>query len=141
MVHSEKVHSQAWVKVNLPVDSGIRGIVSALSLFPNLETIESCQGDSKNGPWVCFRYGAYWIHPWRELADFVLDCLAPWLVREVGDDASVRVQATPSGQIFGELSVRPGADQRVERALVGLANNPSVFPPHKSECSDGTSGT
>jgi len=33
-----------WVKVNVPVDTGISGLVSALSTFPSQETIESCEG-------------------------------------------------------------------------------------------------
>jgi len=93
-------HAQTWVKVNAPVDQQISGIVTALSLFPSLETIESCGGAENRGPWVCFRYGAYWEHPWRDLADFVLGYMAPALREKVGDDVSVRIQTTPSGQVL-----------------------------------------
>lgn len=141
MVHSEKEHSHVWVKVNAPVDSGVSGIVSALSLFPQLETVESCEGDSERGSWVCFRYGSYWKRPWYDLVNFVLGCLGPGIIGQVGDDAGVRIQMTPSGQVFGELSVRPGASQRVESALRLLARNPIVSRRRMSECSDGTSGT
>jgi len=65
-------HKAEWVKVNFPVDSGVKGIVSALSEFSQLETIESCEGHNGEGFWVCFRYGSYWKNSWCELAEFVL---------------------------------------------------------------------
>jgi hypothetical protein len=136
-----ETHDQTWVKVNAPVDTGISGLVSALSTFPSLETIESCEGHEGQAAWVSFRYGTYWQNPWHDLADFVLAYLVPKLASLVGDDATVRIQGTPSGQIFGELSVRPGAALRVEVALRQLARDFSVHPRRSSGCCDGTSGT
>lgn len=66
-----KTHKQVFVKINAPVDAAICDLVSALGAFPSLETIESCQGSEKSSAWVCFRYGNYWDHPWRDLAAFV----------------------------------------------------------------------
>jgi len=103
-------HEQAWVKVNAPVDRKISGIIAALGESPLLESIESCEGSGTTWAWVCFRYGSYWKHPWKDLTEF--GYLAPGLVEGLGDDVSVRIQVTPSGQIFGELSVRPGAEYR-----------------------------
>lgn len=134
-------HRLKYTKVNAPVDAGVEGIVSALGEFPSLETVESCEGDENNGAWVCFRFGSYWEHPWRELTGFVLGYLAPGLVAEVGDDASVRIQVTASGQIFGEMSVRPGATHRVETALHKLAVRSSACQPRRSAYCGGTSGT
>ena len=134
-------HEQITIKVNSHVDKGVSGIVLALSGFLNLETIESCEGNINQGPWVCFRYGSYWKHPWRELADFVLGYLAPRLGESIGDDASVRIQTTPSGQIFGELCVRPGAAPRVEAALRCLVNDFNVSRFHKSAYCDDMSDT
>ncbi len=114
-------HPQVWAKVNAPVDEGIADLVAALSAFPALQTVESCQGAPDRGAWICFQYGDYWNHPWRSLADFVLGYLAPGLASLVGDDANVRIQVTASGQVFGELSVRPGAESRVSRAVRTLA--------------------
>lgn len=132
-------HTQVFTKVNAAVDGGVRGIISALSEFSALLTFESCQGDDERGPWVCFRYGEYWEHPWRQLADFVLGYLAPGLMEAVGDDATVRIEVTPSGQAFGEISVRPGADHRVERALWELARNFNTSQRQSSGCCDGAS--
>ena len=134
-------HDQIWVKVNAPVDAGISGVVAAISLFPSLETVESCEGDGSSSGWVIFRYGAYWQDPWHELADFVLGYLVPKLASAVGDDATVRIQGTPSGRIFGELSVRPGAALNVETALRKLARDFSVHPRHSSGCCDDKSDT
>jgi len=134
-------HPQAWTKVNAPVDKGVQGLVGVLSEFGQLETIESCEAGGRNGPWVCFRYGAYWEHPWRDLADFVLGFMAPRLAELVGDDASVRIQATPSGQIFGELSTRPEAVSTIETALRQMVREFNGALRRSSECCDGTSGT
>jgi hypothetical protein len=137
---SKKKHKIIWVKVNAPVDSGIAGIVSELNKFPQLETVESCEGNDKQGPWVCFRYGSYWKNPWSEISKFVLGYLAPRLIESVGDDANIRIQATPSGAIFGELSVRPGAAPRVEAALRELSRDFSVSLRRNSGYCDGMSG-
>lgn len=134
-------HTQTWAKVNAPVDEGIRGIVEALSGFRSLETIESCEAKTGHGPWVCFRYGAYWKHPWRDLANFVLGYMAPRLAQMVGDSASLRLQTTPSGQVFGELLVRPEAVSKIETALGQLVREFNDDLRHSSECCDGRSGT
>jgi len=134
-------HEQTWVKVNAPVDRRISGIISALGEFPSLESIESCEGSGSTAGWVCFCYGSYWKHPWKDLAEFMLGYLAPGLAAGVGDDASVRIQVTPSGQVFGELSVRPGAEYRVELRLRELAMGFSAVRPHSLACCGDTSGT
>ena len=133
-----KKHKSCWIKVNVPVDKGVMGIVSALSQFPKLETVESCEGNNINGSWVCFRYGSYWENSWHDLADFVLGYLSPRLGKIVGDDASVKIQTTPGGNIFGELYIRPGATSRVEVALRELFRAFSVFQHHNSEYCDDT---
>jgi hypothetical protein len=129
------IHEQKFVKVNVPVDKGISGIICALSNFSTLETVESCEGNQERGPWVCFYYGEYWEHDWRELAEFVLNYLAPGLYAAVGDDVNVKIQTTPSG-VFGEISVRPGATNQVEKALYDLSKNFISCRSHNSACSD-----
>lgn len=104
-MNSVPAHEQVWVKINAPVDRAIGGLISALSAFPKLQTIESCQGNGKEAAWVCFVYGIDAGEAWRELADFVLGYLGPRLAREVGDLASVRIQVTSFGRARGELWV------------------------------------
>lgn len=84
-----KPHTQVLVKVYARVDAGISDLISALSLFSTLETIESCQGSNQRPAWVCFYHGNYWEHPWQDLATLVFGYLAPELNRKVGDDVGV----------------------------------------------------
>lgn len=114
-------HEQVWGKVNAPLDRGIRSLVEALSLFPQLETIESCEGSPRDGLWICFRYGAYWENPWRDLCEFVFGYLGPGLAHEIGDRASVSVQVSTFGEARGELVTRRGAERRVVAALKRLS--------------------
>ena len=113
-------HKQVWVKVNAPVDQGIADLIQALSAFPRLHTIESCQGGLDNPAWVCFYYGDYWVNPWRDLADFVLGFLGPALAREAGDDVNVSIRVTGCGLPQGELTIRPGRASAVTEALINL---------------------
>jgi hypothetical protein len=37
-----------------PRRSGVAGVIDALSQFPKLETVESCEGNRREPVWVCF---------------------------------------------------------------------------------------
>ena len=108
-------HTQKWVKVNAPVDEGISDLIEALSMFPRLETIESCQGEPA---WICFRLGSY-----QELAEFVCGYFGVGLARLIGDAANVSIRVTESEIIRGELSVRPGMIDATARAVERLARD------------------
>lgn len=114
-------HAQKWVKVNAPVDVALKELVRALSAFPRLQTIESCQGNDTRPAWVCFTYGNSWEHPWRELASFVLGYLGPRFVSRVGDRADLVLRVTTMGKVQAELTVRPGAIRQTVKALRDLA--------------------
>lgn len=115
-----KTHPQAWVKVNAPVDKSIKDLIIALNMFPRLQTIESCQGDSNKWPWVCFYYGEHWKHQWKELSNFVLGFFGPGIVKKVGDVCNVSIRVTENGQILGELFVNPDAIPIVTKAITKL---------------------
>src|SRR6478736_6486599 len=104
------VREQEWAKVNVPVERGVAGLVSALSEFPGLEIIDSCEGSEDEPAWICFRFGRYWEtkEPWREIAEFALGFLAPKLFERVGDSAALTIGPTPSGGMLADLAVRPG---------------------------------
>ena len=124
-------HVTSWAKVNVPVDSTIVPLVEALSSFPGLETLESCQGNPPEPAFVCFRYGEYWSEPWRPLADFVLGFLAPHLNQCVGDAVRLSVQMHQTGVAVADLYVRQEAlDQTVEalRQILPAENNPPSLP-------------
>ncbi len=114
-------HSQTFAAVNAKVDIGVVQLVEALSRFPGLVTMESCQGN-EDGAFVCFQYGT----GWRSLSEFVFSFLAPELSRRVSDDAAVIVRYSPdNGNIMADLTVRPGATDRVSVAVSQIA---SAFP-------------
>ena len=115
------MHRQTWAKVNAPVDKRIRELVEALSAFPELQTIESCQRDKDTGAWVSFWYGDYWDNSWNALAAFVLGYLGPKLTCELGDRVTLSIQVNSAGLPLGELIVRPGAITRTARLLRDLA--------------------
>ena len=93
-------HEQVWVKVNAPVDKGIADLVSALALFPKLQTIESCQG-TKGRAWVCFVYG----EDWKELSNFVLGFIGPKITREFGDRVDLSIRVAEAGTIRAEMEL------------------------------------
>lgn len=121
-------HREVPVKVNAWVDEGVADLVTALSEFDGIVTLESCQGDIQSGAWICFRYGSFQDNAWRELADFVLGFLGPKLAEEIGDRANVRVQVTSIGAAQGEISIAPGAEAIVEEVLRKLL---SSYASHK----------
>jgi hypothetical protein len=134
-------HDQAWAKVNVAVDRGVVGLVEALSLFPGLETVESCEGASDEAAWICFRYGRYWDDGWHELVDFVFDFLAPKLFERVGDSVTLVVRPRESGAALADFLIRPESKQEVESALRDLAVEFSDDPRRNSACCDGKPGT
>jgi hypothetical protein len=118
-------HKQTWTKVNAPVDHKIAPLVDVLSLFPKLQTIESCQKVSNAGDapaWVSFLYGDYWDDPWLPLASFLLGYLGPRLMQEVGDRAHVSIQVC-DGHVQGELAVQPSALPVVIKAIRKLSKD------------------
>jgi hypothetical protein len=99
------MHKQVFTKVNIEVDEGIAPAVEALSLFPEVQTVESCQGDKANhhtmSAVVYFNVGSCTVTGKKQLlatSDFALGFLAPLLWDAVNDSASVTV--TFSGEAY-----------------------------------------
>lgn len=115
------MHKQKWAKVNVPVDEGIKELVEALSEFPKLQTIESCEDVGNGTAWVCFWYGNHWKNSWEELAEFVLGYLGKELKKELGEDMNLSIQVNNGGLPQGELEVRQGAIIHTARLLRKLA--------------------
>lgn len=134
-------HEQVWAKVNAPVDRGVVGLIEALSQFPGLETVESCEGNGRDAVWICFRFGRYWREPWRDLVEFIFGFFAPKLFEAVGDSASITVRPRESGTALADLSVRQDAKEQVEDALRNLAAEFSAAPRRSLAYCDGKSDT
>ena len=111
------MHRQTWASVNVHVDEGVAGLVEALSLFPQLQTLESCEGAAHAPAWICFLYGPYWESPWRFLSEFVFEQFGPALIARVGDNARLSVRITESGNILGEIEVKKSEMADVESAI------------------------
>ena len=111
------MHKQTWAKVNASVDEGVKDLVEALSEFPPLQTVESCEDVGKGTAWVCFTYGHFRDDVGDELATFVLKFLGPRLVEELGDGIHISVYLDSAGLHFGELSVRSGWMKDTVRTL------------------------
>jgi hypothetical protein len=106
-------HSQTWIKVNAPVDSGVAELVSVLNSVSGLETLQSCQGDigGRNG-YVYFAFG-----DWRKMCEFVFDKIGPKLKGRVDEDAILTVEATSASSPMAKLSFKAEATNMVVSAL------------------------
>jgi hypothetical protein len=113
-------HEQVWVKVNAPVDRGAGLLITALSAFPKLQTLESCE-DLDGWAWVTFVYGEHWKRPWNDLAKFVLGFLGPALAKELGDRVRMSVQVTEAGLYRAEMAVQTAAIPATIKLLAKLS--------------------
>ena len=90
--------------MNAPVDRGAASLIEALSSFPKLQTVESCEGI--NGwAWVTFVYGEACQETWEGLAKFVFGFLGPALTGELGDRVRVSMHVTEAGLYRAEMAV------------------------------------
>jgi len=97
------MHRQVYVKVNAPVDEGVAGLVTALSIFPNLETIESCQGEPDgHNAFVYFKCGN-----WKDCAAVIFDEIMPALDDDLRAAVSLSVEAIDQYSALAKLAVEP----------------------------------
>ncbi len=116
-----RTHTQTWVKVNAPVDSGMADLINALSKFSNLQTIESCE-DIKEWAWVTFVYGNYWNRPWEDLAKFVFGFLGPHFASEMGDRVRLSMHVTEAGLYRAEMAVQISAIPTAVKFVLKLSS-------------------
>ncbi len=95
------VHEQVWVKVNAQVDRGVAEIIKVLSAFPNVRTLESCEGNDDSA-WICFDCGE---EDWKSLSEFVFTVIGPHLMTNFGDRVSLSVRITESGMYRAEMTI------------------------------------
>ena len=106
-----KKHSQVWVKVNAPVDSGLAELVTVLNLIDGLQTIESCQGHREYG-FIYFEYGN-----WRQLGWLIFERLFPFLWKIVGPDISISMSTCALNTPRAEMRFRVEAIGKITSAL------------------------
>jgi hypothetical protein len=114
-------HEQVWVKVNTTVDKGISPLITALSAFPKLQTVESCQKISNGWAWVLFTYGEEGEQNWEPLARFVFGFLGPEIVKELGDRVKISMEVNEAGLYRAEMAVQPAAIPATAKVLAKLS--------------------
>lgn len=117
------MHKIAWAKVNVPVDEKIKDLIEALSLFPKLQTIESCQEFIKGKSYVCFQYGNHFTRHSKELTNFVFDFLGPRIVNILGDNIDISVRMGSNGKIFAELVIQNKIINQLTRIIQNMEKN------------------
>jgi hypothetical protein len=107
------MHAQTWVKVNVPVDSGVAELVALLNSVDGLETLQSCQGDAggRDG-YVYFSYG-----DWRTMGELVFERIGPKLKDSLGEDAILTVNVTAADSPMVKLSFKAEAIGVIVSAL------------------------
>ena len=113
------MHEQTWVKVNAPVDKGIAPLIEALSQFPGVRTLDSCEGTAGSA-WVCFDCGE---EDWKRLSEFVLAVIGPPLAEEFGDRVELSVRVTESGLYRAEMTVSKAVISAVSKKIAGLSRS------------------
>ena len=103
-------------------------MLTALSSFTLLRTIESCEREGDKHAFISFDYGN---DDWRALADFCFGFLGPKLAHEFGDQVWLSVNVTGVGLIQGELLVRKPMIERVAKFIQNMNNEPSS-PSYKA---------
>jgi hypothetical protein len=112
-------HKQTWVKVNAPVDKGIAPLIEALSRFPDVRTLDSCEGTKETG-WVCFDCGE---ENWEKLSEFVLSVIGPPLMEEFGDRVQLTVGISEGSLYRAEMTVSKSVIPAVSKAVRGLSRS------------------
>jgi hypothetical protein len=106
-------HEQVWIKVNVPVDSGVADLVSVLNSVDGLETLQSCQGDpGKKDGYVYFACGN-----WHRMCELVFRKIGPTLKSKLDEDAKLVVEATSTDSPMAKLSFKAEAADIVVSAL------------------------
>jgi hypothetical protein len=114
-----ETHEQVWIKVNAPVDRGIARVVSLLSEFQCLHTLDSCEGIEGGKPaHVYFNCG-----DWRELGHLLFDQIGPALWRRFGNDAVVSLEIFNDSRPMGKLSFDNEATDVVASVLDSLVHD------------------
>lgn len=109
-------HKETSVKVNAWVDRGVAPLVQALNEFPQVYTLQSCEGPAE----VTFTYGTEDGLPWAESVKFAL-----WLANEFAERREEATCVTLTCQrrfrFHIRLQVEPDAVARVAAELRAMA--------------------
>ena len=96
--------------------------MSALSQFPRLSTIESCEGRGEKNAFVYFEYGvvggrAVSKNSWERTSQFVFGFIAPGLWDKVQDACSLSMELYMGTNYMVIIHIVPSALKQVESAI------------------------
>lgn len=98
-------HTEIFVKVNAPVDSGVAPLVEALSFIPELETLESCEGEPDGKmAYVFFRY-----RDWHATGKLLFERILGGMSEDLRADVSVSLTAYDTDHAQGRIAVQQAA--------------------------------
>lgn len=110
-------HREIPVKVNAWADEGIADLVSALSEFDGLITLESCQGDAgEREAFVIFRYG-----DWKQCGELLFGKILPAMSPDMRANVSLKLQAYDNDTASGFVSIEPSAVPDFVDCIRGLS--------------------
>ena len=122
-------HRQVCIKVNAEVDEGVTDLVSALSDFEGLITIESCQGEpGRHDAFVLFH-----CRDWRSCGSVMFDKIYPALDPNLRAVVSLSVETLGEDAALGRVGVDPAKLSELA-AAVGRV----VSCDRTTECSGDT---
>jgi hypothetical protein len=105
------------VKVNAQVDAGVAPLIEALNSFPDIRTLESCEGN-EDSAWVIFDAGE---GSWEPLAQFVFGAAAPALAESFGDRVNLLMTVSSSGMYRAEMTVAKAVIPAVSKVIKQLS--------------------
>ena len=108
-----KDHKQVFTKVNVKVDEGIESVISALSLFPQLSTRESCQGGDKLNANVLFEYD----NTWQESTKFLFEFLSPKLWEKVNNEAWLSIELYLGSIYLITIEMKPKSIKSIAKSI------------------------
>src|SRR5439155_20836211 len=89
------------VKVNARVDVEIAELVAALNRYPNLQTLQSCEGEPGGEAYVFFTCGS-----WQSTCEFLFGKIAPALSAKI-DDETLRIEVFVNADRVGRIDFKP----------------------------------
>lgn len=112
------LHAEKMVKVNARVDVEIAELVAALNRYPNLQTLQSCQGEPGGEAYVFFTCGS-----WQSTCEFLFGKIAPALSAKI-DDETLRIEVFGNADPVGRIAFQPESIGEITSEIKRLVQKP-----------------
>jgi len=111
-------HREVPVKVNARVDAAIAELVTVLNEYPNLQTLQSCQGEAGGEAYVFFTCGS-----WQSTCEFLFGKIAPALSAKI-DDEILQIEVFGNEDPVGRIAFQPESIAEITSEIKRLVQNP-----------------